>query len=89
MNNLVKCNNCGYIMFTRTLEEVKAEVDRFNAYYSAQPREVQEHFAGRSSISNYLRCLCCSGPYTGFSPVDPTKVPEGITINPILEKASA
>lgn len=78
------CNHCKWVHFSRTLEQVTTEVDKFNAYYDTLDDKTKSYFGRKSSVKNYIRCHRCGESYKQFRVAEDSEVPNGSTINPIL-----
>ena len=78
----VTCTNCGWVHMGLTREYAQAEVDRFNEFYDAAAPEVQENYAGRSTIEGYEGCFRCGK--NDFRPSKDDDCPRGCTIQPTI-----
>ncbi len=82
--NARKCLRCGWVHFARSLAEVTAEINQFNAYYDNLTADKQCNFAGRSCLANYQSCFRCGNSYADFRDATDEEVPYGSTLQPIL-----
>jgi len=82
------CLKCGWAHFSVTRKLAEAEVERFNNFFHALPREKQEDLYGNtpSSLEDYEKCMVCRGSYKNFRDSTPGDVPHGCTINPIIQR---
>ncbi len=85
--NTVICRRCGWVHFAVSLVHAEKEVKEFNDYYDTLTAEQQESYYGskKSHLVNYLFCMFCNSLYTNFRKTKRGEVPNGSTINPILD----
>lgn len=74
----VKCHKCGWVHFTQTPEEAKAQVAEANEYLASI------HDPHRTSYEVYLRCFRCGEDSAGFLPAQEEDGPLGATIQPTV-----
>jgi len=71
--SLLKCSGCGWIHMGRSRDEVDAEIESFNVFFSTIDQDTKDAFGGRESrIEDYMKCFKCGADYTGMLPADPT-----------------
>jgi protein-arginine kinase activator protein McsA len=85
-SKFVKCLNCKWVHFERTLKEVETEVESFNTYFETLDKKSKSHFSGPNSLENYTKCFRCGANYKNFIDAEKGDVPMGSTIQPILGK---
>ena len=84
--NEVKCNKCGWLHFTWSLEKTLQNIEDFNKYFESLPAEVQKNCYGnqRSKLHKYTHCMRCGNIYTNFSTATKEDGELGTTLNPLL-----
>lgn len=83
------CNKCGWVHFTKTIEEVAKELDTFNAWFMCQSAETKHHYGNKpSQLINYISCFRCNNNYKDFHDYDTATDADvyGSTIQPILSR---
>ena len=85
---MITCNKCGWVAFQVSRKSAEAEVKRFNEYYDTLSKKEQKDYYGgkKSTIDFYERCMLCGGSYTNFRNAVKGDCPDGVTINPIIER---
>lgn len=80
---LVACNKCSWVSMGVTREYAVAQVAEFNAWLAAQKPDVQESYAGPSTLEKSYSCIRC-GNLDDFRPAKPGDCPDGCTISPVV-----
>lgn len=67
------------------MAEAMEEVRAFNEFFHQATEEVKTCYNGLSSIEHYKKCFRCGAPHTEMRLAIDHEVPDGSTIQPILE----
>lgn len=97
MQKLMVCNQCGWLHFPRTRQEVELEARSFGEYIQKQTPEVQESFGFgplsktkrewnfEKHVQNSEHCFRCGNHYKNFREVnEKDKIPMGVTLQGII-----
>ena len=84
----VTCLNCGQVHAAMSKNEIEEIVTRFNDYFNSLTKQEQElYYGGKcSTIDGYMKCTRCGSSYKNFRDYQSGDCPNGITINPIMDK---